>query len=86
MDQFISTMGMDGNALLIDCKSYESTPYPINDPSVAFLVINSNVKHQLEGSEYSSRRKQCESVAKILNKTSLREASLAELNGIICSF
>jgi galactokinase len=83
MDQFISTMGVEGNALLIDCKTYESTLYPINDPNVEFLVTNSNVKHQLEGSEYSSRRKQCENVANLLNKNSLREATLNELNGII---
>lgn len=62
-------------------RSYEASPYPLNDPNVAILVINSNVKHQLEGSEYSSRRKQCESVAKILGKKSLREATLDELNG-----
>jgi hypothetical protein len=35
------------------------------------------------GSEYSSRRKQCENVANLLNKNSLREVSLDELNGII---
>jgi galactokinase len=83
MDQFISTMGVDGNALLIDCKTNQSTPFAINDPNVEFLVVNSNVKHQLVGSEYSTRRKQCENVASLLNKNSLREATLNELNGIV---
>lgn len=81
MDQFVITMGLEGNALLIDCKTNESTPYPINDQNLEFVVINSNVKHQLQGSEYSTRRKQCEDVAKLLNKRSLREATLDELNG-----
>ena len=60
----------------------ESEAISLNDDSVVFLVINSNVKHHLEGSEYSSRRKQCEDVAKLLNKSSLREASMDELNGL----
>lgn len=75
-------MGLKGHALLIDCRSYEATAFPLNDPDVSILVTNSNVKHHLEGTEYSSRRKQCESVAKILGKKSLREATLEELNGI----
>ena len=79
MDQFISTMGIKDHALLIDCRSYESTPYPLSDPNLAILVVNSNVKHQLEGSEYSSRRQECEFVAKFLGKSSLRDASMPEL-------
>jgi galactokinase len=53
----------------------------LNDPNLVILVTNTNVKHKLEGSEYSSRRKQCEEVAKVLNKKSLREATLEELEG-----
>ncbi len=78
MDQFISTMGVKDHALLIDCKSYESKLYALNDPSLAILVVNSNVKHQLEGSEYSSRRQQCERVAKIMGK-SYRDAKMQDL-------
>lgn len=40
-----------------------------------------NVKHQLEGSEYSSRRKQCELVSQTLKK-SFRDTDLNELNGL----
>jgi galactokinase len=79
MDQFICSMGLKGHALLIDCKSYETTPFPLNDPNVVFLVTNSNVKHQLEGSEYSERRKQCEKVVKSMNKSSMRDANLDDL-------
>lgn len=72
-------MGKENNALLIDCRSNESKLFPLNDPDLSFLVINSNVKHQLEGSEYSSRRKQCEDVARIIGKKSLRDATLQDL-------
>lgn len=73
-------MGQKNHAILIDCRSYESTAYPLIDPGVNILVINSNVKHSLEGSEYSSRRAQCEQVSKILGLTSLREATMSGLD------
>merc|ERR1719392_322662 len=66
MDQFISVMGKKDHALLIDCRNKESTLVPICDPSVSVLIINSNVKHELTGSEYSSRRQQCTQAAQIL--------------------
>lgn len=82
MDQFICSMGLKGHALLIDCKSYETTPVPLNDPNVIFLVTNSNVKHQLEGSEYSERRKQCEKVVKSMKMSSMRDANLSDLEAV----
>jgi galactokinase len=72
-------MAKENNALLIDCRSLESTLYPLSNPNLTILVINSNVKHELEGSEYSSRRKQCEEAAKVLGKVSLRDVTLEEL-------
>lgn len=80
MDQFISTMGEKGKALLIDCQSMESSGVPLSDPSVVVLVANSNVRHELTGSEYPTRRKQCYEAAAILGKKSLRTATIAELN------
>lgn len=64
-------------------RSYEATPFPLDDPNATILVINSNVKHELEGTEYSSRRKQCELVASVLGKKSLRDANLDDLNSKI---
>jgi galactokinase len=52
-----------------------------SDPEVAVLVTNSNVKHELTGSEYPTRKKQCMEAAKILGKPSLRTASIEELDG-----
>ena len=79
MDQFVSTMGVRGHALLIDCRSYESKPYPLADPNLAILVVNSNVKHELQGTEYSDRRDTCKQVAKLLGKASLRDATIEDL-------
>lgn len=49
MDQFISLMGKKDHALLIDCKDLTATLVPFEDPNLAILVINSNVKHELTG-------------------------------------
>ncbi|KAK3909424.1 Galactokinase [Frankliniella fusca] len=79
MDQFISVMGKQGNALLIDCRSLESRLVPLEDPELVVLVTNSNVKHELSGSEYPTRRRQCEQAAQALGKKSLRDATVADL-------
>ncbi|CAG9773660.1 unnamed protein product [Ceutorhynchus assimilis] len=79
MDQFISMMGKNGNALLIDCRSMTSELLPLDDPQIVVLVTNSNVKHELTGSEYPTRRKHCEEAALILKKVSLRDANEADI-------
>ncbi len=75
MDQFISVMGRENHLLLLDCRSRKMELVPMNDPSVAILIVNTNVKHELSGSEYPTRRKQCETAAKILGVPSLRDAT-----------
>ncbi|NXP41128.1 GALK1 Galactokinase, partial [Leiothrix lutea] len=79
MDQFISVMGKEGHALLIDCRSLETVPVPLSDASLAVLITNSNVRHTLTGSEYPTRRRHCEEAAAALGKASLRDVTLAEL-------
>ncbi|XP_063816665.1 galactokinase isoform X2 [Pseudophryne corroboree] len=79
MDQFISVMGKEGHALLIDCRSLEVTPLPLTDPNLCVLITNSNVRHELTGSEYPTRRRQCEEAARALGKETLRDASMEDL-------
>lgn len=79
MDQFIALLGQRGHALLIDCRSLETSLVPLSDPKLAVLITNSNVRHSLGSSEYPLRRRQCEEVARALGKESLREVQLEEL-------
>lgn len=60
-------------------RSLTSTLIPFSDDDVVVLVTNSNVKHELTGSEYPTRKKQCEQAALILKKVSLRDASLEDV-------
>ena len=79
MDQFISVMGKKDYLLLLDCRTRKRELVPMTDPTVAVLIINTNVKHELTGSEYPTRRKQCEAAAKALGLTSLRDATPEKL-------
>ena len=75
MDQFISALGKKDHLLLLDCRSRKTELVPMSDPTVAVLIINTNVKHELTGSEYPTRRKQCETAAAALGLPSLRDAT-----------
>src|SRR5471030_841845 len=79
MDQFISVMGREGRLLLLDCRSRRTELVPMDDPSVALLIVNTNVKHELSGGEYAARRAGCEAAAKILGVASLRDATVEML-------
>ena len=79
MDQFSSALGATGKLLLVDCRSETAELVPLDDLTVAVLVINSHVKHELTGSEYPERRSQCERAAKILGVKALRDVSTADL-------
>ena len=75
MDQFISALGKESHILLLDCRTRKFQLVPMSDPTVAVLITNTNVKHELTGSEYPTRRKQCEAAAKALGLASLRDAT-----------
>ena len=79
MDQFISALGREGHLLLLDCRTRKTELVPMSDPSVALLVINTNVKHELSGGEYAERRAQCEEAAKNIGVKSLRDVTADQL-------
>lgn len=77
MDQFISALGEPGQALLIDCRSLDTRAVPL-PAGVDVLIVNSNVRRGLVGSEYNRRREQCETAARHFGVKALRDLSLAE--------
>ena len=79
MDQFISVMGKKDHLLLLDCRSRKTELVPMTDPSVALLITNTNVKHELTGGEYARRRAECEQAARALGVPSLRDADAEAL-------
>lgn len=79
MDQFISVMAIKDHAMLLDCRTHATQAVPLQDPDIAVLVINSNVKHELSGGEYARRRRECQNAADAMGIASLRDASISDL-------
>ncbi|MGG4609704.1 galactokinase [Providencia sp. Me31A] len=77
MDQLISACGDEGHALLIDCRSLDLFPISIPDDLVV-MIINSNKQRGLVGSEYNTRRQQCEAAALRFGVKALRDVSYDE--------
>jgi galactokinase len=66
MDQFIAALGMRDHALLIDCRLLESTLVPLDLGSVAIVLCDSGVVHELASSAYNIRRAECEQAVALL--------------------
>ena len=86
MDPMISSLAVDGHALLVDCKTNEVKliPMPSEDDAV-LLVANTNVNRRLEESDYSIRKQQCAEALQAIQKDynaeiqSLREVTTVDL-------
>jgi galactokinase len=83
MDQFISVLGADAHALLIDCRSldYKLVPFPAD---AALVIGNTKASRSLAGSAYNERRAQCEAGVATLQSvlpeiTALRDVSSEQL-------
>jgi len=60
MDQYIACLGIEGHALMIDCRSLEYRAVPIDLENARIVVCNSMIKHDLPAGEYNQRRAECE--------------------------
>jgi galactokinase len=74
MDQLISSAGEAGHALLIDCRSLETTSVAIPD-SVAVAVLDTGTRRGLVDSAYNERRARCEAAARFFGVRALRDVS-----------
>ncbi|MDX7986628.1 galactokinase [Xenorhabdus sp. 12] len=79
MDQLISACGIERHALLIDCRTLETQTVTMPDEMV-LMIINSNKRRGLVGSEYNIRRQQCEDAARFFGVKALRDVSLEDFN------
>lgn len=77
MDQLISGIAEDGNAVLIDCRDLSSQKFPLPSGSVV-VVMNTGVKHSLVTSAYNDRHAECMRGAKFFGVDFLRDVSYDE--------
>lgn len=78
MDQLISAQGLAHHALLIDCRSLQTQEVHIPE-DVSVMIVNSNVQRGLVGSQYNTRRQQCETAARHYGVAALRDLNYQQL-------
>ena len=83
MDQTISLLGQENQALFLDCRSLEHEHVPLNLTTHCIAICNTKVKRELAASEYNKRRAECERGVAILKKwfpdlSSLRDITLTD--------
>jgi galactokinase len=75
MDQSASLLCRQGHALLLDCRTRQTSAVPL-DPAaggMALLVVDTRARHSLTDGRYSLRRQECEMAAQVLGAGSLRD-------------
>jgi galactokinase len=86
MDQYVAVFGEEHAAIEIDCRSLEHKVVRLPD-GVAFVAVNSMVKHELTGSAYRQRTQECAEAVRLLAERfpevkSLRDANLEQLQQV----
>ena len=81
MDQTASMMARSDGAVLIDCKTLETTQVDLglDEKDLIVAVIDTRVSHRHSDGGYRSRREACEKGAAIMEVESLRELEISDL-------
>lgn len=66
MDQFISALGRENHALLIDCRDLSYRPVPLNLEGFSLVIADSRAPRELAASAYNERRAECEEGVRLL--------------------
>jgi galactokinase len=87
MDQYITALGREQRALLIDCRSLEFTAVPLELGTACLLICDTRVKHELSSSAYNERRQQCEEGVAIIARElpgvrALRDVSVSAFEAL----
>jgi galactokinase len=85
MDQFASSLGRAGAAMLLDCRSLEYRAVPLPLERHALVVCDTGSPRRLGTSEYNARRAQCERAVAVIARRNpaveaLRDVDLETLN------
>lgn len=76
MDQYIIANGKKNQCILLNTDTLEKSYHTLDLKDHEFYLINSNVKHSLQDSDYNNRRKECEDA---LAKVKLRLPAIKNL-------
>ncbi len=79
MDQFASSLGRAGMALLLDCRSLAYRPIPLPLDEVRLVVCHTGSPRRLLTSEYNARRARCEWAVEFLRERGLDVRALRDV-------
>ncbi len=79
MDQLVSSLGEEGKAILLDCRSLECKSAPLPD-NVRVVILDTMTRRELHNSAYNERRSECEEGAKTLGYKALRDVPESEIS------
>ena len=79
LDQFTSCLGRSGCALVLDCRDLSTRPVRLAE-GIRVVICDTRSPRQLSGSEYGTRRAQCEEAARLLGVAALRDASVEQID------
>lgn len=77
MDQMAASLGREGEALFIDCRTLDAERVALPE-GLELVVVHSGVKHEHATGEYGVRRRQCEEAARALGVPQLRDLGPAD--------
>jgi galactokinase len=78
LDQYTACAGQEGCALLLDCRDLTALPVGLPD-DIRVVICDTRSRRELAGSEYGTRRAQCEEGARRLGVAALREVTMGQL-------
>jgi len=83
MDQFISRLAEKDHALFLDCRTLDYELVPLDTGKTKIVICDTMKRRGLVGSEYNTRRAQCEEAARLLGQwihgvKALRDVTMAD--------
>lgn len=79
MDQMISAVGEQDHAVLIDCRTLETTSLPLPE-GTSVVILDTATRRGLVDSAYNERRRQCEEASRYFGVRFLRDVTLEQFD------
>ena len=79
MDQFVVAGATGGHAMLLDCRTLDTSPIPLSPAAIAVMIIDTRSPRELAEGTYAARRDECAQAAAALGTEVLRDVTLPEL-------
>ncbi len=83
LDQFASLLSAPEHVLRIDFRSLDVEPFPLQLGDWQLVTVESGATHTHAGSGYNQRRAECRAACEALGISSLRDATLEGLDGVL---